>query len=331
LRVLVVNEPGLAEGIVRLRGEWAERSGGELRTSAATWQDVVAQKAIDADLIVFPSRYLGELCVRNWLRPVRPSVLESEELGASDFFPIVRHELILWGGEVMALPLGVKPVGIGEATDSQPSLSLLARAAPAAMSKDRLGVLFDSQTMQPRITEAAFVEALTQLTALKKAGASGAPSSEVLVPVVGYSDRLIAVTASSRNAASAFKLLEWLAESEMSTQFARAGEGTLPVRRSLASSPSWYGSSLSAAERAEFGKTLEAALSQPTCLLVPRIPGVDEYLAALDQAVKDAVFDGAAPGVALAEAAQRWEEITDARGREAQRRAYLKHLGISEP
>jgi hypothetical protein len=65
--------------------------------------------------------------------------------------------------------------------------------------------------------------------------------------------------------------------------------------------------------------------------LVPRIPGVDEYLAALDEAVDETVRLGAAPQDALAKAAQRWEEITDARGRDSQRPAYWKHLGISEP
>ena len=34
LRVLVVNEPGVAEAINRLRGEWAERSGGELSATS---------------------------------------------------------------------------------------------------------------------------------------------------------------------------------------------------------------------------------------------------------------------------------------------------------
>jgi hypothetical protein len=105
----------------------------------------------------------------------------------------------------------------------------------------------------------------------------------------------------------------------------------MPVRRSLASSAAWYDSSLSTGEQANRGKILQVALSQPECLLIPRIPGVDDYMAALDQAVKDADFDGVDPGTALEKAAQRWEEITDARGRESQREAYLKHLGINEP
>src|SRR3954463_8667572 len=78
LRVLVVNEPGVAEAINRLRGEWAERSGGELSATQRQWKYVAAESSIDADAIIFPSRYLGELCVRGWLRPVRPNVLDSD-------------------------------------------------------------------------------------------------------------------------------------------------------------------------------------------------------------------------------------------------------------
>src|SRR3977135_4091333 len=59
LRVLVVNEPGVAEAINRLRGEWAERSGGELSATSSEWKDVAGAKSIDADVVIFPSRYLG--------------------------------------------------------------------------------------------------------------------------------------------------------------------------------------------------------------------------------------------------------------------------------
>ncbi len=331
LRVVVVNEPELAKGINRLRGEWAERSGGELEVSARQWQEMAAGKTLDADLVVFPSRYLGELCLRDWLRPVRPNVLESEGLRADDFFPVVRHELIQWGGETMALPLGVKLAGAGQHPDGPPAITLLAEAASAAIAKERLGVLFDSETMKPRIAEPPFVDALARLMDSSNADELEPQTGNSSIPVLGYSDRLMAVTASSRNAASAFRLLEWLADPETSTQLARAARGTMPVRRSLASSSAWYDASVIASERAELGERLTAALSQRECLLVPRIPGVDQYMAALDQAVEDARSAGVAPQAALEKAAQRWEHITDSLGRDDQRRAYLKHLGADEP
>jgi hypothetical protein len=252
-------------------------------------------------------------------------------LDAGDYFSLVRQELLKWGGQVMVLPLGIEPVGIGRRTDGPLALSLLARAAPNAISKDRLGVLFDSETMRPRITEPAFVNALTQMVQSSDNAEKSEEATAITVPVLGYSDRLVAVTNSSRNAASAFKLLEWLATSDISSQLASAGDGTLPVRRSLASSPSWYGSQVPASERDDVAKSLRAAMEQPKCLLFPRIPGVDDYTAALEEAVESAVREGVPPRDALANAAEKWEKITDTLGRDSQRQAYLKHLGIADP
>src|SRR4029079_13020558 len=132
----------------------------------------------------------------------------------ADLFPLVRNEVIKWGRETYALPLGIEPSAISPSIKSSPAVALLAAAAPQAISNERLGVLFDVDTMKPRITEPAFVEALTQLAERAHADEAKKPDSDSkqpLIPVFGFIDRLIAVTASSRNAASAFKLLEWLA------------------------------------------------------------------------------------------------------------------------
>jgi maltose-binding protein MalE len=325
-----VNEPALVEAINRLRGEWAERSGGELAASGTTWKELSSAKAVDADLIIFPSRYLGDLCVRGQLRPVRSSVLESENLKSADIFPLVRNELIRWGGQTMALPLGIDSKALGHTPGQPNSLSLLTLAAPHAISNERLGVLFDSETMKPRIEEPAFVDALTQL-ASGNAEPKATPTNneQPQIPVLGYGDRLAAVTASSHNAASAFKLLEWIAQGSMSSQFARIGSGQLSARRSVASAPDWYESSLSASDRAERAKSMDAALSGQQAFVIPRIPGIDEYLAALDEAVKAATADHVAPAAALQKTAATWEQITNAHGRDKQLQAFQKHLGIS--
>jgi hypothetical protein len=331
LQVVVVNAPEVAEAIRRLRGEWAERFGGELLISPATWGEVIDQATLETDLIAFPSRYLGELCVRDWLRPVRSNVLESDDLRASDYFPVVRQELIYWGDEAMALPLGIGRAGIDTGFAPRPALALLARAALRATSNERLGVLFDVETMRPRIAEKEFVDALANMTRSNSDPAADQPGDADAVPVLGYSDLLLAVTASTRNAATAFKLLEWLALPDTSVQVARAGTDMLPVRRPSASSLAWYPPDLAAGERAEFAKSLDESLTRWQGLMLPRIPGIDEYLAALDEAARAAVTGGALPRDALEKASLRWEEITEARGRDAQRTAYLKHLGIADP
>src|SRR4029079_7826110 len=94
----------------RLRGEWVERSGGELSAMSSEWKDVARAKSMDADVVIFPSRYLGEMCTRGWLQLMRSSVVEGDEFDAKDVYPIARRELTRWGGEVMALPLGIELV-----------------------------------------------------------------------------------------------------------------------------------------------------------------------------------------------------------------------------
>lgn len=450
LRVLVVNDRSLAEAIERLRGEWREQSGGELTATSKPWAEVAAAEAIDADVIVFPTRYMGELCVRGRLRPVRKSVLEDKALDFNDFFPLVRQRLVVWGGQVMALPLGIDlPVMCYRADffeeqrrkppdnwreygresirrtgppPEQPAATLpttwepfhswapnllLLRVATYLPIAGEAASLFDPVTMSPRTTSAPFVRGIQDLVRVDSfktftepqndqwrkldepaaaswqlatgyamdtaiglppaghrtiveergklgpakgnerigweqvpgAGEAYISSSETWdkqstahrVALLGVGDRLAAVTTKSNNAASAFKLLTWLASGDVSSRLARAGGGTMPVRKSLASSPAWYDPKLNASEQIELGKTLDKALGGNECLILPRIPGVDEYMAALDQAVKEVVVDKAEPAEALKRAAEKWEKITEAHGRESQRQAYLKHLGITEP
>jgi hypothetical protein len=332
LRVLVVNDPELVEGLNRLRGEWSERSGSKLTASGTIWDALDKSKVLDADVLIFPSRYLGELCTRKWLRPVRPAVLESDDVKSADIFPLVRNEVIKWGGQTMALPLGLDPQAITDKPSKSGALALLRAAAPRAVTNDRVGVLFDVETMKPRITEQPFVDALNGLAqpnGTPADQANGTRQSEQL-PILGHNDLLIGVTTSSHNAATAFKLITWLALPETSGQFAHLDGGMLPVRISNASSPAWYGADISADDRSRFAKHLSNQLNGQRFLVVPRIPGIDEYLAALDDAAKAVTVDKLPADETLHKAAQRWEQITEARGRDAQRDAYQKHLGITK-
>ena len=61
-------------------------------------------------------------------------------------------------------------------------------------------------------------------------------------------------------------------------------------------------------------------------------PGIDEYLAALDEAVEER--DNPAKSGRRRRSSKRRQsgtQITDRLGRDKQRPAYLKHLGITEP
>ena len=67
----------------------------------------------------------------------------------------------------IALPFGLDPEGVGDAV-------YLARAAALAQHPHHYSLLFDSDTMEPRVTSPPFVEALEKLVALKAFAPPGA-------------------------------------------------------------------------------------------------------------------------------------------------------------
>jgi multiple sugar transport system substrate-binding protein len=391
--VLVVNDPELAAAIYRLRGEWTDRKGGTLAAEPKAWADVALADAIDADVIVFPARYLGDLVAR--LRPVRESVVRGQLYNAEDLLPRARV-LGMHGGRLVAFPIGVQVPLVGyrdewlvpkgaappstwegylelvsrvgqsprvwpprESVDHWSALLLLARAAPYACHPRQESPLFDPQTMEARIALPPFVRALDEWRQELSAAQSSVDGNVTIesphwaempgadqafnqstgqweatpgrrVPLVGGT--VIAVTNSSRNAASAFELASWLASSEIVAQLIPVETPLLPSRRSiLPAANRWLEASAGGRSSSKIAGVLESALSRDSCLVVPQIPSVDEYLTELATVVDAALRGDRSPEVALEHAAGQWNKITDRLGRESQRRAYLNHLGLLEP
>jgi multiple sugar transport system substrate-binding protein len=106
----------------------------------------------------------------------------------------------------------------------------------------------------------------------------------------------------------------------------------LPARRSnLPSANRWLESSARSGSSSKLADVLETALSRDDCLVVPQIPRVDEYLSELATSVDVALRGERSPPDALEHVAGQWNKITDRLGRDAQRRAYLRYLGLLEP
>ena len=276
--MLVVNEPELAEAINRLRGEWAERSGGELTATGNDLDGARGGEDARRRRRRFPSRYLGELCVRDWLRPVRANVLESEDFNADDFFPLVRNELIKWGGQVMALPLGVDPAAMHRRREQASGHCRCWLAAAPACRVERTA----RRAVRCRDDEAANRRAgirrcaRRNLTQIKPSDdeADGIAATDRICQCSVTTIGSIAVTASSRNAASAFKLIEWLASAGYQLAVRAAGE-----RHDCQFGVRWHrpprGTTrrVAASERAELSKTLDAALSGDAVSHCPAHPG----------------------------------------------------------
>jgi multiple sugar transport system substrate-binding protein len=109
LRVLVVDDPPLAEAIGWMRGEWNAQTDGQLVVQQTTADNLLATESIDGDVVIYRSALLGELAERGSLAPVNKAALDSFGYDAGDVFPLVQRCVSVWGEETettYAVPLG---------------------------------------------------------------------------------------------------------------------------------------------------------------------------------------------------------------------------------
>jgi hypothetical protein len=148
------------------------------------------------------------------------------------------------------------------------------------------------------------------------------------VTLLGPGGHLVGVTTSTKNTVSAFQLSQWFASPRVSRQLAGASVGSYPCRRSQVSeAASWLPSELPPGQADQIGRVAQTALSSDSVSQFPRIPGIDEYLAALHEGVL-ACRQGTEPAAALSAVAQTWDQITDARGRPQLLQSSRRHLEI---
>jgi len=405
LNVLVVNDPALAEGASLLRGEWAQRSGGELVVSQGTIEQLLESVQLPADLVIYPARYVGELVDRQLIRPVRPAVLQNADYAYSDLLPLIRNRLLPFGDQIFALPLGDPPLMLawrsdlsseglagGERTwsdvkitapaqsagllplDYASAIELLARARANTQLESGEALCFDPDTMQPRITELPFQRALTELINSRAEEVGGDVDQQAtlgwptmrsqpepgstpvqlhysLLPrsresydrsrqrwvanregqplaLVGIAGRSASVTRSSRNAASAFKLLRWIASGDVASQLSGQSDATCWFRQSQSRKLEPWRSGREFDDRTS--QTVTELLSRDDYFLLPRIPQIDAYLQVLDNAVQQATAGPLSVEQALQEAAQQWIQLTDQYGPKRLRTAYRQHLGLGK-
>ncbi len=394
LLVLVIEDDPLATGLKLLRGEWQQLSGAELQLEQWSVNQLLDAEELAADLIVFPSRHLGTLVDREWLRPVRESVLQSDDLARDELYPTIRNEVLPYGGEVYALSLGDPPLmlaGWGEPLSEAHSTSistwenfrfqlnpensplqypraveLLVRGADYDSRREQSSRLFDAETMQPRISSVPYVQALTEMVENVRLPADAqvqlaiawpmasnemsldetwfaslpraervydpirerweANDSERVTTFLGFAGRSVGVCKSTRNSASAFKLLKWLVRESVAIQLSPRSDATVWFRTSQASQgKKWLPEHPTSAETIT---RVSELLSSDRCFLLPRIPGIDGYLQLLESVVSRSIDGELAPKEALAEVEAQWNSLTDRQGRGRLRAAYRKHWGL---
>ncbi|MCH7750553.1 MAG: hypothetical protein IH898_00135 [Planctomycetes bacterium] len=398
LTLLVVDDPELAAGASLLRGEWAERSGGELVVQEMTLDEMLAAKQFSADAIVYPSRHVGTLVARDWLRPVRDSVLKSDDFALGDLLPLVRNESMRYAGRIFGVSLGEPPLMMAwqmspiqnsptpdavallpdtwekldrllplETIEDDLAAELIVRAASYVDRQHRAELLFDPQSMAPRLTSPPVVRALESMVARSNrtdrtaartrftwptAGAleGESPWHFAALPraasvfdsirdrwepqtggrpltVLGFGGRLVSVTRASRNATSAFKLLAWLTTGNTATQLSSRSQATVWFRNSQKVQAHRW---LADRGGEQVARLVTRLLSSDSFYLLPRIPGIDRYLQSLNEAVVRAVRGELPPDEALESVAAQWNALTKSLGPREQRLAYRRHLGLAE-
>ena len=148
------------------------------------------------------------------------------------------------------------------------------------------------------------------------------------VPFLNLAGRVGMVGKQSSQQDAAFKLLIWLSSQQNSPQISPASRATTLFRHSQLTQPMmWVEKAVPPAAAAKYADLTSKTFHVEQWLAF-NIPGREEYLAALDEAVQSAVRGGVSPADALNTAAKRWQEITEKRGVDRQRSAYLHSLGL---
>lgn len=106
LTVIVVDDPAISEAI---RQRW-ELEGDEDSTLTVT--DVVSGEFFDdesswtGDVLIYPSRDMGELTSRGWIEPILNKDLDSENLSWKSVFSLLRLRECNWGSQAYGLTFG---------------------------------------------------------------------------------------------------------------------------------------------------------------------------------------------------------------------------------
>ena len=427
LRLLVISDPELAEVIPF---EWRARMSSEIEVTQMTTSKYLSDvhQPFDADVVVFPSRLIGELAENRRISRISDKMAQPKQYAWNDLFALTRRQESRWGKGIHALPLGSPQLTLLYRTDILANLQLsppttwseydrtvaelagskqipnrvveprgvgwagnlmLARAASYARHRTQYSTLFDLYSMQPLIDSPPFERALTELAKSKAdavddphaaaerflageaaiaiawpshahpmetteldtlhvgfASLPGSPDvynrreqawqvrndeESNFVPLVGVAGRMVAITTECKSPAAALNMAQLLSGLEWSSIIGPRSRSTTMFRNAhVAQSSAWVESVVSAGAARQYGETVALGQSSSSWLITLRIPGQHRYMDALDEAVLRVITDGAAPADELSQVGERWKAITDEYGKDAQKRAYSRDLGLED-
>ncbi|HEY2146315.1 MAG TPA: extracellular solute-binding protein, partial [Pirellulales bacterium] len=158
---------------------------------------------------------------------------------------------------------------------------------------------------------------------------ASAPLARQNVPLLSISGRVGSITIESQSPESAFRLLCWLSGDQWSAQICPASPATTLFRRTHLDKPGqWVEPEIAPGAAKQYAEIVATSLSRRQWITCPRIPGAAEYMAALDDAVREAIEGKKSAAECLAAAAKRWQETTKKISVDSQRSAYVRSLGL---
>jgi multiple sugar transport system substrate-binding protein len=152
------------------------------------------------------------------------------------------------------------------------------------------------------------------------------PATSVLVPVAG---RIAAISRQTRRLRTAQRMIAWLTTAEANREFSNQFSDLLFVQSSQLMEPyAWVNDHMPREVASQMASVLRGYHEQALFVVNLRIPGRDDYMQALADAVRAALAGDVSPQVALDAAAVRWEQITDRLSRDSQRKWFQASVGV---
>ncbi|MHB8862291.1 MAG: hypothetical protein ACYC6N_07800 [Pirellulaceae bacterium] len=153
--------------------------------------------------------------------------------------------------------------------------------------------------------------------------------SAMHVALLATAGRLGSVTKDARRPREAAGILALLSGREWSSRISPSSPATTLFRQSHLKNPElWTDPGLAREASHRYAEVVRASQTRTTYMFCLRIPGRQQYLAALDQAVLEAREGTKTSAVALAEAVEAWNTITEQLGVARQKAAYTRSLGL---
>ena len=389
-----VSDPTLVERA------WLTGSDLKLEIRTLSVNEFLSEKTCNCDVTIFPARLLGEMIDRTWLTKL-PAKLTTPAENAPHV-PAAWARQSAYGGDAWAVSLGVSiPVAIISASASESSqgaadwdslLTSLAIESPRAptqkidsalVNRDALvdrfftiagglterspnyGLLFELQSMNPRLTAPEFIRAAEILRSLAvqtsdpvsaiqsvTGDASQAWSwinAQSMPAITIVSPSLLTAAAAKASGSKSIRVpanyIGWntgsgllAALSANCRQSARATELLNWLRQSetrhtlsllipgIESASPTSGSDSSAWQASTIATALAANANVSSEL---RLPRAEEYRSALADSLIAILSEDKPIADSLAKAAAAWQVITEARGRVLQRVDYEQSLGLT--